>query len=615
MSKLLIIEVFRLQKLMGKSLIVEQFVAIVDDVLKVIGKISGRLSNETIELSKKLGKAVTEEEVVEILSKLVKSDKEIANYIIPKIMSTLGDVERKSITDAKIYLQKQIVNKKITPEAAKKIGNDWVDKYVVTQFDGVKNIIKKEFTDFIDGEIRKVNIPKPKPKPKTITDVAGQSWENIQPISASQLKHLEQLYRQKGLGKSFFKSLKLFYQSVIDMMSKQYELMDETLSLIKSLDTVENAAQKTDIAKKIGDNIQRLTERDIDNYRIIDEWITTNVLDYQLKLKIKDLPGYQKAGVLLNPDTLATWKKTYGDFWTRRAKLFTQANSMLNPFSWFGDNIAKWEGTSLNAKRWTKWKSIIKGPEFAELRRYAKLGQTQSWEGIKKYADQFGKIPAVLNVSKELAYSYVALAAVSALTDYVTDLFGNVVRNVPGVNELKLIQQQISSYDEHIKKEGLGTGVESIEGYSNFFKDLETYYLDELKDLSIAFPGLYDNLGVLLLWIRNYNISEENIEKIITQGEKVKKETKKAQESVVKSAETIKSKGSDIINKIDNTPAGFKAFVVKNYIDPTTKKSKLTGEEKFNKEGDIYIMYVKGTGTFKFKYEGGTFVKIKSNTQ
>ena len=190
-----------------------------------------------------------------------------------------------------------------------------------------------------------------------------------------------------------------------------------------------------------------------------------------------------------------------------------------------------------------------------------------------------------------------------------------MVRNVPGVNELKLIQQQISSYDEHIKKEGLGTGVESIEGYSNFFKDLETYYLDELKDLSIAFPGLYDNLGVLWLWIRNYNISEDNVEKIITQGEKVKKETKKAQESVVKSAETIKSKGSDIINKIDNTPAGFKAFVVKNYIDPTTKKSKLTGEEKFNKEGDIYIMYVKGTGTFKFKYEGGTFVKIKSNTQ
>ena len=39
MSKLLIIEVFRLQKLMGKSLIVEQFVAIVDDVLKVIVKI------------------------------------------------------------------------------------------------------------------------------------------------------------------------------------------------------------------------------------------------------------------------------------------------------------------------------------------------------------------------------------------------------------------------------------------------------------------------------------------------------------------------------------------------------------------------------------------------
>jgi predicted ATP-dependent Lon-type protease len=153
MSKLLITEVFRLQKLMGKSLIVEQFVEVADDVLEFIGKISGRLSDETIELSKKLGKAVTEEEVIEALSKLVKSNKEIANYVIPKIMSTLGDAERKAITDAKLTLQKLIRNKQITPEAARKMGNNWVDKYVVTQFDGITDIIKKEFTDFIETEI------------------------------------------------------------------------------------------------------------------------------------------------------------------------------------------------------------------------------------------------------------------------------------------------------------------------------------------------------------------------------------------------------------------------------------------------------------------------------
>ena len=611
MSKLLITEVFRLQKLMGKSLIVEQFVAVADDVLKLIGKISGRLSDETIELSKKLGKAVTEEEVIEVLSKLVKSNKEIANYIIPKIMSTLGDAERKSITDAKLGFQKLIRNKQITPEAARKMGNDWVDKYVVTQFDGITDIIKKEFADFIEIEIRKVNAPKPKKTPKTITDVAGQSWEDIQPVSAIQLKRLEKLYRQKGLGKSFFKSLKIFYQTVIDMMTKQYQLMDETLSLIKSLDTVENAAQKTDIAKKIGDNIQLLTERDIDNYLIIDEWVTTNVLDYQLKSKIKDLSGYQKAGALLNPETLATWKKTYGDFWTRRGKLFTQANSMLNPFSWFGDNIAKWEGTSAYAKRWNKWKSIMSGPEFAELRRYAKGGQTQSWEGIKKYADQFGEIPAVLNVSKELAYSYVALSAVLALTDYLTDLFGNVVRNVPYVNQLVPIKQQISSYNEHIKKEGLGTGVESVEGYGNFFKDLGTYYSDEFKDLNVFFPGLIDDLGVFLGLIRNFNFSEEEVEKIKAQGEKVKKEAKKAQESVVKSADTIITKGNEVVNKIEDTELGFRYFIMNDWIDKQTKKSQLTGNEIYSKEGDIYVVEVKDVGKFKYEYNGTTFTFIK----
>jgi hypothetical protein len=610
-SKLLITEVFRLQKLMGKSLIVEQFVAVADDILEFIGKISGRLSDETIELSKKLGQAVTEEEVIDALSKLVKSNKEIANYIIPKIMSTLGDAERKSITDAKLALQKLIRNKQITPEAARKMANNWVDKYVRTQFDGVNDIIKKEFIDFIETEIRKVNTPKPKINPKTITDVAGQSWEDIQPVSATQLKRLEQLYRQKGLGKSFFKSLKIFYQTVIDMMTKQYQLMDETLSLIKSLDTVENAAQKTDIAKKIGDNIQLLTERDMDNYLIIDEWVTTNVLDYQLKSKIKDLPGYQKAGALLNPETLATWKKTYGDFWTRRGKLFTQVNSILNPFSWFGDNIAKWEGTSPNAKRWTKWKSIIKGPEFVELRRYAKLGQTQSWEGIKKYADQFGEIPAVLNVSKELAYSYVALSAVLAFTDYLTDLFGNVVRNVPYVNQLAVIQQQILSYNQHIKKEGLGTGVESVEGYANFFKDLGTYYLDEFQDLNVAFPGLIDDFGVFWGLIRDFNFSEEDVKKIIVQGEKVKKEAKKAQESVVKSADTIIAKGNEVVNKIEDTELGFRYFIMNTWIDPTTKKSQLTGNEIFTKEGDIYVVDVKGVGRFEYKYNGTTFEQKK----
>jgi hypothetical protein len=612
MTKLLLTEILRQQQLMGKTLIVEQFVKLADDIIDFLGKMSGKLSDETMQLTKKLGTAVSEKEVVEILSKLAKSNDEVAKYIIPKIMSTLSDVELKAISDVKYYLKKQITDGKITPEAAKKMAQNWADKKVVSPFDEVKNIIKKELFDFVDDEVRKINVPTPKPKidPNTITGVAGQTWQEIKPLSTQELKKLEKLYRTKGLGQSFFKKLKLFGQEVVNMMTKQYKLMDETLSLIKSLDTVTNAAQRTDILKKIGDNVKFLTQKDVDNFGIIDEWINTNVLDYGIKNKVKGFEGYQKAAALLDPKSLETWKKTYGDFWTRRGKLIKQVNSMLNPRSWFGDNIAKWEGTSTNAKRYNKWKAFFKGPEFAELRRYATLGQTQSWKGIQDYAKQFGTVPAVLNVSKELVYSYVALSAVMAFTDYITDIFGNAVRNVPYLNEFGPLYKQILSYDEHIKKEDSNNSVESVEGYLLFWQDMKNYYQDELKDLTIQFPGLIDDFGVLLYFIREFSWTKEGVDKIIAQSEKVKTEAQNAQEKVVDEAEKLGERASNTMNKIEDTPLGFKAFILKDWIDEKTKKSQLTGNETYGKQGNEYTVN-DGTYIYFYIFENGTFKNTK----
>ena len=70
--------------------------------------------------------------------------------------------------------------------------------------------------------------------------------------------------------------------------------------------------------------------------------------------------------------------------------LIEQANSMFNPFSWFGNSIKKWPGDSWGYKVFNKWKSFVKGPELAELRRYVLTGQTQKWSGIKKFKEDFG---------------------------------------------------------------------------------------------------------------------------------------------------------------------------------------------------------------------------------
>ena len=152
--------------------------------------------------------------------------------------------------------------------------------------------------------------------------------------------------------------MRTFWKSVEDMMTKQTELMDETLSLIKTYDTITNAAQKVDIAKRIGDNIQTLTQKDKGNYKIIDEWIDTNVIDYKVKSKLKGADGYMDAAKIFDGKALEEWKKTYKVMSDRRMNIIKQANSMLNPFSWskgmmkknFGDVADGY--SSQVAKKW-----------------------------------------------------------------------------------------------------------------------------------------------------------------------------------------------------------------------------------------------------------------------
>lgn len=613
MEKLLISELYRIQQLMGKTLIVEQFMKVADDVVKFIGKIAPRLSDETLELTKLLKNAKTDAEAIEILAKISKSNDELANYIAPKILSNLTDAQNEALNQLQNYLRTQIKNKKLSKATAEMLVNNWMNKNVQTEFDGVRKLLKQKLDDFIDTELRNITVePSLNPKPKNVTDVAGQTWENIKPISREELKKLEKLYRQKGLGSSFYKALKQFSKSVIDMMTKQFELMDETLSLIKSLANESNAAYKTDILRKIGDNVKLLTQRDTDNYKIINEWIDTNVLDYKLKGKIKDLQGYQKAAALLNPETLATWRKTYGAFWDRRKKLLQQANSMLNPRSWFGDNIAKWEGSSMSAKRWNKLKAFYKGPEFAELRRYGGLGQTQSWEGIKKYADQFGTVPAVLNVSKELAYSYVALSAVMAFLDYITDLFGNAVRNVPLINEWAPVYQQILSYDEHIKNEGSSDNYKPIAGYQHFFGDLWGYYKEELKGLEFAFPGLIDDIGTFLEFLRTFTWTKEDIDKVNAETNKLKEKTEEARQKVVEKAEDATQKVNNTIQTVDQSVMmkKFENFIKSDKGDAWGKD--YTGQ-KLGKEGNYYTITDWDNIIYDYEYvkDGDTFKQIK----
>lgn len=531
MNKEIISEISRIHQLMGTSLIIEAdvvggFKSIADEILTYVSKKAGKFSDNVIDLVRKLKNATSEDEIIKLIAKLINTNDELANIYIPKIMALIPDNEAKQIIELKTAMREQL-QLGVPVDNVRKAAKNYIDKSVITPIDGIKDIYKKELDDYLTSITKPPTPPTPpKPKPKTVTDVVGQTFDDVTPLTSKDLTALEKMYRQKGLGGSFFKAMRQFSKKVKDMMSSSVTLMDETLSLIKEFSETTNSATKVDLGRRIGDNLNTLTQKELVNKQIIDEWIDTNVFDYKIKNKIKDLDGYKKAANLYDSTALKEWQQNYVSWSKRRSNLRKQLNSLLNPFSWFGENIAKWEGSSKSAKVFNKWKSILnigeEGGKFSELRQWARYGQTQKWSGIKDYAEKFGWPKALLNVSKEMLFSYILLSAGLAFVDYVTDLTGNLVRNVPYINDIDAIQQQIKSWDEHMSGDEK-TSEYPIEGFWLTVKNQAKYLGDEFSHFKNQFPGFYDELDRFLYLINTSEISKESVEKITEEGEKVKK--------------------------------------------------------------------------------------------
>lgn len=573
-NKILIYEIAKMQKLMTGTLILEQFTDLIDDFLVYAGKLAGKLPDNVEQLIAKLSKTATEDEIIKVLAEISKSSDELSQFIVPKIMRTMSDVERKYINEFKLAI-KEAINNGMDVDRVKSSAEDWVEKNIKTEFEGIKDLIKKDLTDYSDNVARKVNPPAskpstPKPKPNNITDIAGQTWENIKPLSPNELKKLEKLYRQKGLGQSFFKSMRIFRKSVEDMMTKQTELMDETLSLIKSYETVTNAAQRTDIAKRIGNNVKILTQRDKTNYEIINEWIDTNVIDYKVKGKTKGIDGYINAAHIFDGKSLEEWKKKYKVLSDRRKQILLQLNSVVNPASWAPGVMKSKFGTERATSYWLqvgeKWKQIVTGPKFAELRRYASTGQSQSWSGLNDFRKKFGFIPAIGNVAKEYLLNYVVLSISLAAIDFMTDYLGTKSRKW-GLPDIKLfgysseewLENQAKSWDQHINPEKVNNTTEiekSVKGGLSLLGDIFSYLKDELTEIQVVIPGLIDDLLSMYFVSRNDEATEEEIETAIKKGEELRNKIENEREKIidkskeiVKSEETVKTYSSDLFYK------------------------------------------------------------------
>ena len=299
MKKNIITEISRIQQLMGTSLINEAtgggWKSIANEVLTFVAKQSGKLSDDVTNLILKLKNAGDETEITKILSDLVNVSDEMSQIIIPKVLSTMSDVERKYIDETKNWLGNQINNKTIATDSAKKMANNWVDTYVTTEFKGVKDMLKKELTDYIDNVVRKIDEPtppKPEPPKPDVDDLSNQIPDDnsiitdygkfsdifdINRWTSESFVKLDDASIAKLLNQSFWDKAITYFDNLFSLSNKKIDYIQK---LGKSIQNTQNAQLKSQLETKLRKELEWLYRKNTNNFvymkNFFDEAAKTN---------------------------------------------------------------------------------------------------------------------------------------------------------------------------------------------------------------------------------------------------------------------------------------------------------------------------------------------------
>jgi hypothetical protein len=550
-NNIVISEVQRIKTIMTRHLLTESYVSLATDVVSKFSSKVGRVSSNFDNLFNQLRNVTSDNDAITIIAKLCDESDELLQYVAPKVLATLNSQEQQLISSLKTSFG-DLIRNGADVNAVKSNTDNWIETNVNTQFTGVKDILKKEVSDYMDEVAKQVT-----QGAGASTRAAAKKWTDLRPLTQQELRELEKLYRAKGLG-SYFKNMRKFATGVSDMMKSQDELIDETLRMIKTLDGQTDGEVITNLLSKIGDNLTTLTNKDKTNFKVIDNWIDVNVPNYKLKSMVSSEEGYKRAASLLDGTSLESWKKEYGSLMTRKGKLWSQIAEIVLPWRWFGKSITKYESSRLK-----KWSKIFTGEEFKEFRRWFLTGQTKGWEGFKKYSKVVGMPQAVFSVGKEWGVSWLSLAFVYGFCDYATDLLGLWLEDATYFKDRDWVKNQAMSWhNSHSSEEKNEMGNtelgKSIGGFTGFLSDMLGYTVSNVADLKVAIPGFTDNIGAMLYSIthkyENRPMTKEEGFKFKEELEELQKKAGEGMEKIKKSAEEKINKGESKLLDTDETP-------------------------------------------------------------
>jgi hypothetical protein len=329
-------------------------------------------------------------------------------------------------------------------------------------------------------------------------------------------------------------------------------------------------------------------------------------------------------------------------------KSFGSIAQYVKPFNriWGGIKSDLKVLTEAESKLISKAVNKIRGKEITKVEikgsfwKNVKTGSRRGWptmsnEKYKEIIQRYGPLGAkaayfrdlVINLLKWNMYTVFFITVRNKLADsvYKNDIkkcadSGNVNSEECSVFQGDFGRKMAEWATKYRKNPG---GVTNF--WKNFFNDvvsLETNFPNlnqnefykNILEITTIDPGMVGEIiqGVDNLFTLGDSSTEDPLEfldKYIKRGqENLKKAEDKVEEAINKVPETVKSG----INKLENTPLGFKTFIINDWIDEKTKKSQLTGTEKFGKEdvldnvkGDYYTVY-DGNKTYYYIYNKTT---------
>lgn len=628
MEKKLINEVERVRELMGVKLLMEQgpFASLLDDVLEFATKFARNQNvlksefSDALEQLKRVSSGAanaSDDELVKLYSKLANAYPEVAEEIAPKIISNLDAALKGQIDNIKSEIQLFQSAGATEEEVLRYIDGLFTNGNISSPIREVTTLLKRDLDDFAKGIYGTLNR----------AGTSGKGFirnkpQDIPTTGSADLDRLQKLYRAKGLG-SLLKPINQMRQYWKDFFTNSTKLMDETLSLTKSMDSMD-ILQKNDAFKRISSNLEELAKKEAQTFDDYKLWLETYVkpVDYKLYEKIAGTEGFKKAQAIFSGEALKEIEKETLSYAGRRSLLKEQIKDVIYPSRWFGKNMVsklKLAGKDAKVGKLEKWGKIINpsSPEYAELRRWLFYGGTRTPRQYVEYGSKMGWFGLGKDVFLNYVKRLLTWTFYVSMLDYITDLL-SVPLSKSDWDYLDIMKKQYMSYEERGVKEFFGNSLESQKDDTNIeslFKfmaragiNIPVYFFDNLKNIQTVIPGFTDDIMIMSQELTR-QLTPEELEKFKITVNREKEKAKQALENVKSEfkAETGKNLPDTLAQPVEDSASITNTTTNTNTID-TVEKLLTTYPFLRGNKSEIKLNTDK---TFNEKFPDGSYYVIK----